>query len=112
MENTEKKSWLKSWGVLILTLFLLWIFAFIVGPWGEQNIPVFSSIVEVIERDSIDSTAYMYTEIEGSYTGEKDLLGSLKLKMPEETGFTLTFMSGIAACIALLCLGYKFMPMK
>ncbi len=78
--------------------------------WGEKHIPVFDSIVKVIEADSIDSTAYMYTEIEGAYFGEKDIIASLRHNHPEKTGFTLEFLSGVAACIALLCVGFKFLP--
>ncbi len=109
-KETTKKTWYRSWGVLICTMFFLWLFAFVIGPWGERNIPVFDSIVKVIETDSIDSTAYMYTEIEGAYFGEKDIIASLRLKQPEKTGFTLEFISGIAACIALLLFGFKFLP--
>lgn len=112
MEEKNKKSWIKSWGIILGTLFLLWSFAFVIGPWGEKNIPVFKDITKVIESDNIDSTAYMYTEIEGAYYGERNLINSLRLKQPDKTGFTLQFMTGVFSCFALLWFGYKFLPME
>ena len=112
MEKTQRKTWIKSWGVIFLTFFLLWSFAYVIGPWGEKNIPVFNEITKVIESDNIDSTAYMYTEIEGAYYGEKNLIASLRLTQPEKTGFTLEFMTGVAACFGLLWFGFKFLPME
>ncbi len=110
METVKKKSWIKSWGVLFLTFFLLWLFAFFIGPWGERNIPVFKNITKVIEANNIDSTAYMYTEIESSYSGEKNLIESLRLKIPEKTGFTMEFLSGVICCFILLLIGFKYLP--
>lgn len=112
MKKERQKALAKSWTILISTFFLLWLFAFVIGPWGEKHIPVFNKITKVIEAKDIDSTAYMYTEIEGAYVGEKDLLGALRLKQPQKTGFTLEFISGIAACLGLLILGFKYLPME
>ena len=67
-------------------------------------------IVQVIEENDIDSGAYFYTEIEGSYTGEKYLRQSLEMGAPDEFGLTLPFISGIVSCLVLLCVGFRYLP--
>ena len=108
----EKKSKAKAWAVLILTLAALWGFGAVVGPYGEEHIPVFNTIVDTIDARDIDSGAYFYTEIEASYTGSRELLGSIALKAPDQYGFTLPFISGMAVCFLILIVGFKTLPME
>ena len=56
-------------------------------------------IVRVIEENDIDSGAYFYTEIEGSYSGEKYLRQSLEMGDPDAFGLTWPFISGIVTCL-------------
>jgi len=112
METTGKKPLNKSFKVIISTFFLLWLFAFIVGPWGERHIPVFTDITKIIEENNIDSTAYMYTEIEGSYSGQKYLLAAMESELPDKFGFTAVFISGIVCCFSILAFAFKYLPMN
>ena len=111
MESTEKKSKAKGWAIIVLTLGLIWVFGAIIGPLGEKHIPTFNTIVETIEARDIDSGAYFYTEIDASYDGEKELSGAIKLKAPDQYGFTLPFISGIGICFLILLIGFKTLPM-
>ena len=100
----------KAWGILITTFCALWLFGVVIGPWLQHHIYSMDDIVQVIEENDIDSGAYFYTEIEGSYTGEKYLRQSLELAAPDQFGLTLPFISGIVACLALLGFGFKYLP--
>ena len=100
----------KAWGILALTAVSLWLFAVAVGPWLQHHIYGMDEIVRVIEENDIDSGAYFYTEIEGSYTGEKYLRQSLELAAPDQFGLTLPFISGIVTCLVLLAFGFKYLP--
>ena len=100
----------KAWSILGLTFLTLWLFAVVVGPWLQHYIYGMDEIVQVIEENNIDSGAYFYTEIEGSYTGEKYLRQSLELAAPDDFGLTLPFVSGIVACLLLLGIGFKYLP--
>ena len=111
-DTMEKKSKAKGWAVLILTLAGLWVFGTLIGPYGEKHIPVFNTIVDTIEARDIDSGAYFYTEIEASYTGSRELLGSISLKAPDQYGFTLPFISGVVTCFLILIVGFKTLPME
>ena len=95
------RSRLFGWGMLVLVLFLLWGFAFVVGPWVQHRIPLMDQIMG----------AYVYTEIEASYNGERYLKGSLDLAAPGQAGLTPFFLSGMAVCFVLLWLGYRYLPM-
>jgi hypothetical protein len=101
---------IKAWGILGLTFISLWLFAVVVGPWLQHHIYRMDEIGQVIEENDIDSGAYFYTEIEGSYTGEKYLRQSLEMGAPDEFGLTLPFISGIVSCLVLLCVGFKYLP--
>jgi hypothetical protein len=100
----------KAWGILLGTFFMLWVFGVAVGPWLQHHIYGMDEIVQVIEENDIDAGAYFYTEIEGSYTGEKYLRQSLELAAPDQFGLTLPFISGIVACFVLLGFGFKYLP--
>lgn len=81
-----------------------------VGPWLQHHISGMDEIVQVIEENDIDSGANFYTEIEGSYTGEKYLRQSLEMAAPDQFGLTLPFISGIVTCLVMLCIGFKYLP--
>ena len=67
--TNEKKqpSKLRAWCLLALGFFCVWMFAFVVGPWVQNNIPTFQEIVDVIEEREIDAGAYFYTGNKESY---------------------------------------------
>lgn len=109
--ETEKKSKAKGWAILAMTFVGLWVFAMYIGPWGEKHIPIFNTIVETIEARDIDSGAYFYTEIDASYDGQAELIGSIKLKAPDQYGFTWPFISGMLICFVILYFGFKTLPM-
>ena len=100
----------KAWAILLSTFLCLWVFAVAVGPWLEKRIPVFDEIVKVIVAEDIDSGAYFYTEIKGSYDGERYLRDSLRRGDGKYFGLSWPFMSGIALCLAILIVGFRFMP--
>ena len=102
---------LRAWGLLFTGFFCVWVFAFVVGPWIHDNIPAFRKIVEVIEEREIDAGAYFYSENKESYEGERYLLESLKLGIPQDVGFTLPFVGCIILCIVILWIGYRYLPM-
>jgi len=101
----------RAWGLLILGFACVCLFAFGIGPWLEDRIPVYTEIVQVIEEQDIDSGAYFYSEIKGAYDGERYLLESLKLAAPDQVGFTLPFILCIVLCIGILGIGFRFLPM-
>ncbi len=100
----------KGWTILLSTLFLLWLFGVAIGPWLQHHIYGMDQIVQVIEEHDIDAGAYFYTEIEGSYAGEKYLRQALEMGAPEQFGLTIPFLSGIFFCFLLLFLGWKYLP--
>ena len=108
----RRKSRLKAWGQLIGVFMLVWVFGTVVGPWLETRIPTFDKIVETIEKHDIDSGAYFYSEIKGSYDGERYLRDALELGAPDDIGLTLPFISGIVICLLILCLGFRYMPVE
>ena len=100
----------KAWSILGLTFLSLWLFAVVIGPWLQHYIYSMDEMVQVIEENDIDAGAYFYTEIEGSYTGEKYLRQSIEMGAPDAFGLTLPFISGIVACLVLLCVGFRYLP--
>ncbi len=109
-EKQPAMSKVKGWVILLSTLFLLWVFGVAVGPWLQHHIYGMEQIVQVIEEQDINAGAYFYTEIEGSYAGEKYLRQALEMGSPDQFGLTLPFISGIFLCFLLLYLGWKFLP--
>lgn len=101
---------IKGWSVFLMTLILLWVFGVAVGPWLQHYIYGMDEIVQVIEEQNIDAGAYFYTEIEGSYDGEKYLRQALETGVPDEFGLTVPFLSGIFLCFLILFLGWKYLP--
>lgn len=106
-----KRRWI-AWGQLIGVFVGLWVFATVVGPYFETRIPAFDKIVQAIDKQDIDSGAYFYTEIKASYDGERYLRNAIELGAPDQIGLTLPFLSGIAICLLILWLGFRYMPMK
>lgn len=106
-----KRRWV-AWGQLIAVFAGLWVFATVVGPYFETRIPTFNKIVQTIDKQDIDSGAYFYTEIKASYDGERYLRNAIELGAPDQIGLTLPFLSGIAICLLILWLGFRYMPMK
>lgn len=106
------KRWWVAWGQLIGVFVGLWVFATVVGPYFETRIPTFDEIVKTIDKQDIDSGAYFYTEIKASYDGERYLRNAIELGAPDQIGLTLPFLSGIAICLLILWLGFRYMPMK
>ncbi|THB78438.1 MAG: hypothetical protein D3926_13100 [Desulfobacteraceae bacterium] len=106
-QHAQENKW---WPVakLIFFSFLIWVFGWIVGPFFENNIPVYKQIAHVVEERDIDSAAYMYTDEVGSYDGEYFLTDSFKHSGRTDYGLTLAFFSGILSCFAILWFGWRF----
>ena len=104
------KSKIRAWAILSLSLFMIWGFGAFVGPWFIDKIPIMKEMVNTIEEQDINSSAYFYTEIEASYEGERYLKEAIAHKAPEQSGLTLPFISAIVICIALLALGFRYLP--
>ena len=109
MSDVENKTsgW-AAWGRLFLGCLLIWVFGWIIGPFIEQNVPVYKQIAKVIEERDIDSAAYMYTEETGSYESEYYLTDSFKHSGRTDYGFTMAFASGIILCFGILGFGWRF----
>ena len=110
MNSPKEKSRIRAWVTLCLCLVMIWAFGAFVGPWLIEEIPTMKEMVTVIEEQDINSSAYFYTEIEASYEGERYLRESLSREVPEQSGLTLPFVSAIVICIALLALGFRYLP--
>ena len=100
----------KAWSILTLTFFSLWLFGAVIGPWLQHHIYTMDNIVQIIDENGIDSGAYYYTEIEGAYSGKAYLNQALQMARPDQFGLTWPFVSGIVACLALLAIGFKYLP--
>lgn len=109
-ENT-KTSKIKSWSILLLSVGLIAMFAFAVGPWFQKQVPIVDEMFTLIEERDINSNAYFYTDIEGAYDGEKYLKNAIRLSDEKEARFNIPFIAGMICCILILGLGYKYLPM-
>ena len=95
----------------MLTVFgLLVVFALYTGPWLQKQVPIVDDMFTLIEEQDINSNAYFYTDIEGSYDGERFLKGAIRLSDEKEARLNIPFMAGLVCCILILGLGYRFMP--
>jgi len=110
-DEGRRSASFRAWGLLVFGFFCVWAFAFVVGPWLQNNIPTLRQIAQVVEEREIDAGAYFYSENKESYEGEQYLIESLKLGAPEEVGFTLPFVLCILLCGFILWIGYRFLPM-
>ncbi len=109
MINKENHNWkFTPWVKLMFGSFLIWIFGWGIGPYIENNIPIYRQIATVIEERDIDSAAYMYTEETASYEGEYFLIDSFKHSKRNDFGLTLSFFSGIALCFSILWIGWRY----
>ena len=68
-----KPSTIKSWSVLLISLGLIALFVFAIGPWFQKQVPIVDEMFTLIEAHDINANAYFYTDIEGAYDGEKYL---------------------------------------
>ncbi|RLC24696.1 MAG: hypothetical protein DRH93_03905 [Deltaproteobacteria bacterium] len=98
----------KAWGKLGFYFFLIWIFGWVVGPYIENNIPVYKQIAHVVEERGIDSAAYMYADDVGSYDGEYYLTDSFKHSKRDDYGLTKSFFAGILSCFFILWIGWRY----
>lgn len=110
MKTSREASKIRGWVVVGLCLAMFWVFGVFLGPWIVEKVPAMQDVVTVIEEQDINASAYFYTEIEASYEGERYLRESLAREVPEQTGLTLPFLSAIFICIALLALGFRYLP--
>ena len=101
----------KAWGILLTVFGLLAVFALYAGPWFQKQVPIVDDMFTLIEEQDINSNAYFYTDIEGSYDGERFLKGAIRLADDREGRLNLPFIAGVVCCIVILGLGYRFMPM-
>ncbi|MCF6249425.1 MAG: hypothetical protein L3J69_19025 [Desulfobacula sp.] len=99
----------KSWGKLVFFSFLIWVFGWVVGPYIENNIPIYNKIAQVVEERDIDSAAYMYMDSVGSYDGEYYLSDSFKHSQRNDYGMTKAFFAGIISCFLILWFGWRFL---
>ncbi len=106
--TTVHKCDARSWGKLIFFSFLIWIFGWVVGPYIENNIPIYKEITQVVEELDIDSAAYMYEESVGSYDGEYYLSDSFKHSGRDDYGPTKAFFFGMALCFGILGFGWRY----
>ena len=111
MARTRKWSWWRNWGILGLSIAAFWLFGTVIGPALQPMIPYMDEIVQIADERDIDMGAYFYTEIEASYDGEQYLRDSLALSKPKGSGgFTWSFVSAVAICVALLAFGFRYLP--
>jgi hypothetical protein len=110
MTTSKPRSRIRAWATLSLCLLMIWGFGAFVGPWFVERIPIMKEIVNIIEEQDINASAYFYTEIEASYEGERYLRESLAREAPEQSGLTWPLISAIGICIALLALGFRYLP--
>jgi hypothetical protein len=101
-------SKLQSWGKLLAFSVLIWVFGWIVGPYIQNNIPIYKQIAHVVEELDIDSAAYMYADDVGSYDGEYYLSDSFKHSKRKDYGLTKSFFAGIFLCFFILWLGWRY----
>lgn len=96
------------WLVIITSLFVVWLFGWVIGPLLNDNIPIYQQIMQVVDEREIDSSAYMYEESAGSYDGEYYLSDSFKHSGRDDYGSTFSFFSGIALCFIILGFGWRY----
>ena len=106
--QVKKKSPVSSWGRLILFSFLIWVFGWVVGPYIENTIPTYRKIAKTGEERGIGSAASMYQDSVGSYDAEYYLIDSFRHSGRDDFGFTFFFFSGVAGCILILWLGWRY----
>ncbi len=111
VSKDEMPRW-KAYIIFFSTLSLIWVFMIYLGPWLETQIPIFSSIVKVIEERELNANAYFYTEIEASYDGERYLVEALKMGVVDNGISNYANLLAIFLCFAILYLGFRTLPLK
>ncbi len=99
---------IKPWAMLLFSVFLIWLFGWVVGPFIENSIPVYKQIGQVVEARGIDSAAYMYQDSVGSYDGEYYLTDSFKHSKRNDYGLTPLFFAGVLGCFVILWIGWRY----
>ena len=107
-----KPSKIQSWSILLLSVGLIAVFAFAIGPWFQKQVPIVDEIFTLIEEHDINSNAYFYTDIEGAYDGEKYLRGAIRHANEKEARLNIPFIAGLICCILILGIGFKFLPLE
>ena len=107
-DSTTHNGETHPWGQLIFFMFLIWSFGWVIGPYINNNVPIYKEIIQVVEDRDIDSAAYMYEESVGSYDGEYYLSDSFKHSGREDYGSTKAFFSGMALCFIILGIGWRY----
>ena len=108
--SEKPRSLIKRWAALSVCIFLIWGFIFYLGPWIQDNIPVWRELTEVAKEKDIDTTAFFYSENKESYEAERYLRETLDAAKPEGHGFDGKFILGILTCFSILIVGYFFLP--
>lgn len=54
---------LRKWATLLISFFLVWLFAFVVAPW-MQRVSSVKQMADYIERSGINASAFYYTDVE------------------------------------------------
>ena len=110
--HTKKTSTLQSCSILLISLGLIAIFAFAIGPWFQKQVPIVDEMFTLIEEHDINSNAYFYTDIEGAYDGETYLKNAIRLSDEKEARLNIPFIAGLTCCILILGIGFKFLPLE
>ena len=96
------------WLIICSSLFVVWVFGWVIGPLLNDNIPIYNQIMKIADERDIDTSAYMYEDSVDSYDGEYYLSDSFKLAGRDDYGPTLFFFAGIALCFIILGLGWRY----
>ena len=81
---------LKSWAFLGLSILIIVLFLFVVGPMGLQT-RVLKPMADFIEENNINANAYYYTEVDEFFIAERHMREHLALvpggsrSIPEKT---------------------------
>jgi hypothetical protein len=96
------------WLIIISSLFVVWVFGWVIGPLLNDNIPIYRQIMQAADERDIDTSAYMYEENAGSYDAEYYLRDSFEHSGRDDYGTTLPFFAGMALCFIILGLGWRY----
>lgn len=101
---------LRKWGFLLLGVACVAAFIFFLAPWIRDSVPALNQIARTSEELGIDPEALIYSEMELSYDSEMYIKGAVELNASEHSGLTFPLAASVFLCIAILVLGYKFLP--
>lgn len=106
-----RQSKIKAWSILLVSLGLVVLFAFVIGPWFQKQVPIVDEMFTLIEAHDINSNAYFYTDIEASYDGANYLKNAIRLSDEKEARLNIPFIAGLICCILILWVGFKYLPL-